>query len=118
MKVLIADDNEDQLQLRGLLLRQNGLETIAAADAKSALQLAADHQPKCAVIDLRLPTEELGLRLIRQLKALDKSIHLFVLTGADPSRLAHYPERDLVDEVVAKGSSSAYLIKKLKALAA
>ncbi len=116
MKVLIAEDNEDQLALRGMLLRQSGLETIEATDAASALRLAADHKPHCAVIDLRLPTEELGLRLIRQLKTLDESIHVLVLTGADPSRLARRPEKNLVDDIVVKGSSSAYLVERVKAL--
>lgn len=116
MKVLLADDDEDQLALRGMLLRQSGFETIEAADAISAIRLAAAQKPECAVIDLRFPTEELGLQLIRQLKALDASIHLFVLTGADPGRLARSPEKDLVDEILVKGSSSAQLIRRVKAL--
>ncbi len=73
MKVLIADDDREQLSLRGMLLRQNGIETIEAGDEVSAVELAMSQHPDCAIIDLRLPTEELGLRLIRELKALNSA---------------------------------------------
>ena len=116
MRVLIADDDEDQLALRGMLLRNSGFETMEATNAGSALQLAAAEKPECAVIDLRLPTEAFGLQLIRELKRLDASMHILVLTGANPGRLAHFPERKLVDEIILKGSSSAYLIQRVKAL--
>lgn len=116
MKILLADDDRDQLSLRAMLLRKGGLETFEARDAPSALELAAACKPQCAVVDLRLPTEKLGLRLIRELKALDSRMRIFVLTGSDPACLAHYPERALIEEIVVKGSPSASLIRKLKRL--
>ncbi len=76
------------------------------------------HKPECAVIDLRFPTEDIGLSLIRELKALDSAIHLFLLTGTPPGRLCQRLVEGLVDEIMVKGFSSAYLIQKLKALAA
>lgn len=117
MKVLVADDDVDQLFVRSMLLRQNGFEPIEAADVASALQNAYLHKPECAIIDLRLPTEELGLRLIRELKTFDSTIHVFVLTGGDARGLSTRFEEGLVDEIVLKGSGSAYLIEKLKAVA-
>lgn len=118
MKVLVAEDDEDQLLVRSMLLRESGFEPIGATDIASAIENAAAHKPECAIIDLRLPTEELGLRLIRELKTLDSSIHVFVLTGGDPRRFSTRAEKDLIDEIVVKGSGSADLIQKLKALAA
>lgn len=118
MKVLIADDDEDQLFVRSMLLREHGFEPIEAADIASAVQNAARHKPECAVVDLRLPTEELGLQLIRELKRLDSTIHVFVLTGACAERFSKHSEKDLVDEIVVKGSPSGDLIQKLKALRA
>ncbi len=47
----------------GCCCGRSGLETLEAADAASALQLAAACKPECAVVDLRLPTEKLGLRV-------------------------------------------------------
>ncbi|HEY7304588.1 MAG TPA: response regulator [Bryobacteraceae bacterium] len=118
MRILLADDDRDQLALRSLLLVRSGFETLEAADRNSAMELAASQKPECAVIDLRFPTEEIGLRLIRELKDLNSSMHLFVLTGGDPDRFSRRPERKLVDCVIVKGSSSAYLVEELRSLAA
>ena len=117
MKILVADDDRDQLFVRSMLLRQNGFEAIEAADLAAAVASAALHKPQCAIIDWRLPTEELGLKLIRELKKLDAAIHVFVLTGAEARRFSAHQERELVDEIVVKGSPSRHLIQKLKALA-
>jgi CheY-like chemotaxis protein len=118
MKILVADDDQDQLALRCMLLSQSGFETIGVADADSAVELAAEHKPECALVDLRFPTEELGLRLVRDLKKLDPAMHLLLLTGTDPHWLAKAPENRLIDAIVTKGSSSAALIQRLNELAA
>jgi two-component system, OmpR family, KDP operon response regulator KdpE len=118
MKVLIVDDDQDQLFVRSMLLKQSGFEPIEAADASSAVEKAAVHKPECAIIDLHLPTEEVGFGLIRDLKKLDSTIHLIVLTGGDARRLSTRSENDLIDEIVLKGSPSTHMIRTLKAIAA
>jgi two-component system OmpR family response regulator len=117
MKVLLADDDKDQLELRGLLLSTSGFETIEVSDGPSALRAAAAEKPECAVVDLRFPTEELGLRLIRGLKKMNAAMRVIVLTGADPLRIGRLPEKELMDEVIVKGSSSHQLLRSLKTLA-
>jgi len=116
MKILVADDDLDQLAIRCLLLEQSGFETIQASDPGSALAAARAENPECAVVDLRFPTEESGLRLVRDLKGLNAAIHLFLLTGANAARFASRSEARLIDEVFEKGSASAKLVRKLKAL--
>jgi DNA-binding NarL/FixJ family response regulator len=103
--------------LVALLFYLNRPATRPVDEPASALKLAADCKPECAVVDLRLPTEKLGLGLIRELKALDSRMRVFVLTGADPAHLTHCPEKALIEEIVVKGASSASLIRKLKATA-
>ena len=114
MKILIADDDRDQLAVREMLLTQSGFEPITACDRDSALRAATAEHPACALVDLRLPDEEGGLSLIRQLKARDARLRIFVLTGGNPRQLDGRPERALVDEVIRKGSPSSALILKLK----
>src|SRR4051812_13145007 len=104
MKVLLADDDRDQLALRSMLLERSGFETILAFDGASATELAAAQKPECAVVDLRLPTEELGLQLIRELKSLDPAIHIIVITGGNPGRVARQPVADLIEGIVQKGA--------------
>jgi CheY-like chemotaxis protein len=117
MKVLLADDDRDQLALRSMLLERSGFETILAFDGASAAELAAAQKPECAVIDLRLPTEELGLQLIRELKSLDPAIHIIVITGGNPGPVTRQPVADLIEGIVQKGASSGLLIQKLRSLA-
>lgn len=118
MKILVADDDLDQLSLRCMLLARSGFETLPAGDAATAIELTVAHKPECAVIDLRLPTEQRGWQLILDLKTLDPGIHVFVLTGGDGRRLAQASERMLIDAVLTKGASSAVLIQKLRTVAA
>ncbi len=68
--VLVVEDDPDQLIIRCMLLTHHGFETRRAGDSETAIRLASEEQPEIAVIDLRLPTEEMGLSLIRELRAL------------------------------------------------
>lgn len=115
LKVLLVDDDGDQLSLRGMLLRQRGFETCEATDPCSALELAAACRPDCAVVDLHLPTEEAGLELIRSLKANYPVIYVIVLTGKASRKLAATAPGKLVDEVLIKGSSARELVEHLNA---
>lgn len=116
MRVLVVDDDRDQLMLRCLLLQRHGFETIQAGDAPSALAAAAAKKPDCAVVDLYLPDVEAGLGLIRELKTVDKGIRLVLLTGARSGYLAGRLEAKLIDVVIEKSLGSANLVQKLRTL--
>ena len=118
MKILVAEDDADQLSLRCMLLAHSGFETLAAGDAATALALAAEHQPRCAVLDLNLPTSGHGLHLAKQLKQLDPAMHVILLTGGGGRQLAQASASTLVDDVIIKASSFRALIEKLKQIAA
>lgn len=118
MKVLAVEDEPDQLAVRCMLFEASGFEAVPAGDAQSAIRLAIKHQPQCAVVDLRLPTEEIGLRLIRELKGLNPSMHVIVLTGMNAERISGRPEAQLIDVMLVKGTPATELIKALKAVAA
>lgn len=114
MKVLVAEDDLDQLTLRCLILEQNGFKTLQAQDAATALKLTRLEKPECAVVDLRFPTEESGLKLLRDLKALDQAMRLVLLTGL-PSKSITARAKD-ADEILEKSSGSAALVSKLNRL--
>ncbi len=116
MKVLLADDDPDQLAVRSMLLSARGFETIEAGDWPSAVEMAVAERPDCAVVDLRFPTEELGLRTVRELKTLDPGMRVLLLTGMRSERLAQAPELAMVDHVLAKGNGSRELIEKLETI--
>lgn len=113
MKLLLTDDDVDQLELRSLTLSNAGYEVCTALDERTALQLAAQQKPAVSVVDLRFPTEEAGLRLIRALKKFDHQLGVIVLTGSDPKRFETLPERALVEAVMTKGNASRQLLEHL-----
>jgi two-component system cell cycle response regulator DivK len=58
--VLVVDDDERNRKLARELLRRAGLETIAAASGRAAVELACERLPDVVLLDLRLPDMEGG----------------------------------------------------------
>lgn len=114
MRVLLVDDDADQLELRGLTLGKAGYQVRTAPDAETALRLSEAELPEVAILDLRLPTEEGGLRLIRELKSRYATLRIIVLTGFEPRTFDARPERALVEAVFLKGGGSRRLVAHLK----
>jgi two-component system response regulator RegA len=77
---LIVDDDE---VFRNRLCRafvSRGWEAAGAANGPTALRLAAASSPDLAVVDLRLP-EMGGLDIVRELRSLDETTCIIMLTG-------------------------------------
>jgi DNA-binding response OmpR family regulator len=115
MKVLVVDDDQDQRHLRSQLLARHGFDAFEASDGPSAKRMAIEHRPGAVVLDLGLPTVDDGLALIRELRSLDWQIHLIVLTGRHPSFFENRPEAKLVNDLLIKPTSTAKLIRALRA---
>jgi two-component system, response regulator RegA len=114
MKVLVVDDDPDQLMLRCLLLQRNGFTTVQAGDPTSALSVAHSENPDCTVLDVRLPDEDSGLRLIRELKQALPGMIIILFTGLRAGRLNGKQELTLVHQVIEKSAGPARLIRVLK----
>jgi DNA-binding response OmpR family regulator len=57
-KILVADDEQNIVQLLGLYLRNDGYEVVAASDGRQALDRFATESPDLVLLDLMMP--ELG----------------------------------------------------------
>jgi two-component system response regulator RegA len=78
--VLIVDDDE-RFRLRLVrAFEERGFEARGASDFDEALRLARAESPEYVVADLRMPGRS-GLELVRELKALDPTTRIVVLTG-------------------------------------
>ena len=117
MRVLLVEDDPDQLSLRSLLLTHSGFECSEACTVDSALKLVEERSPRCAIVDLSLPTVSAGLELIRKLRDFDSRLCIVVLTGMDPAGFQKLPEATLVNSLFTKPFRSAELIATLKAIA-
>ncbi len=78
--LLIVDDDTAFRERLVRAMRDRGYETTGAADHPAAMEIAREETPELALVDLRLPGES-GLAVVRDLKALDSSTVIVVLTG-------------------------------------
>jgi two-component system cell cycle response regulator DivK len=81
-RILIVDDNVQNLKLARVILANEGYDVWTAADAEDALALVRTSRPKVILMDLQLPGMD-GLQLTRQLKAdpSTRSIGVIALTA-------------------------------------
>jgi DNA-binding response OmpR family regulator len=114
MKVLIADDDQDLLQLVRFSLSQAGFDTVLAADGAAALRLFDESEPDLVVLDVNMP----GMSGFEVCKAIrqSSSVPILILT-------ARSQEEDLVhalslgaDDYVAKPFSPRALVARVRAL--
>ena len=66
--VLVADDDPDLLDLIHRRLTRAGYRVILAADGQEALDLAQEHQPDMAVLDVTMPKMS-GTEVLARLRA-------------------------------------------------
>jgi CheY-like chemotaxis protein len=55
MRILLADDNADSVEMLGVLLELEGHEVRTAADGQCAVELAIQHPPDVAILDIGMP---------------------------------------------------------------
>ena len=70
--VLVADDDEDILQLLSFRLERAGYETVQARNGSDALRLATELRPVLAVLDVMMPGLT-GLEVTRALRRNDET---------------------------------------------
>jgi len=81
-KILVADDEEDVLNLVTANLKTSGFSPLTAVDGPGALQVARNETPALIVLDLMLPGMS-GLEVCKVLKndSLTARIPVIMLTA-------------------------------------
>jgi CheY-like chemotaxis protein len=98
MKLLIVDDEPENVELLCRRLTRRGYEVISSLSAEDALQKAATDLPGVILMDIKMPVMD-GFEATRRLKANDitKNIPVIALT-------AHAMQEDR-DKAIAAGAS-------------
>jgi two-component system, response regulator RegA len=78
--LLVVDDDEVFRTRLVRALAERGYDAQGAPDYDGAMALARAESPELAVVDLRLPGRS-GLDLVRDLRAVDDTTSILVLTG-------------------------------------
>lgn len=113
-RILVADDEIQQLGIRKLLLEAAGHEVAVAEDAPSARRLLEELQPDVLVMDLRLPKLKDGLGLIRMVDEQRLRARIIVLSGWT-EQLCDLPEEKLVSCVLGKPVRNEHLLEAVNA---
>ena len=103
VRILVADDDADA---RGLLEKyvkgEPALQLIgSAANAQQAIDLAREHQPDAALLDVNMP-EGGGIRAVREISEISPGTSMIALSG--------YDDRNTVLDMLEAGATS-YLVK-------
>ena len=113
-RLLVADDDVQQLGIRKLLLEAAGHEVTVAEDAPEARRLLEELHPDVLVMDLRLPKLKDGLSLIRCVDEQRLTAKIIVLSGWT-EELCDLPEEKLVCFVLGKPIRNDHLLEAISA---
>jgi CheY-like chemotaxis protein len=115
-RILIVEDEPQQLELRRVLLERAGHEVVAAPNLADAKKHLADRTPQVVVMDLRLPKLSDGRELIRSVAAHPSRPKILVLSGWSDD-LYDLPETPMVDRVLDKPVTTPQLLETVAELA-
>ena len=98
-KVLLVDDDQDVLDFLQMLLAVEGLQTVQASEAGTALQALSDDEVGLVLLDVAMPGID-GLQLCRQIKASPRTKDLPVMV------LSARPGQGVEEEAMAAGAET------------
>jgi len=79
--ILLVDDDVDYLTQTRVQLEAAGFEVVTAESVEAARAVLADKAPDAAVVDLMMDNFDDGFRLCREIKRVDRSIPVILVTG-------------------------------------
>lgn len=80
IKVLVADDDEDLLEIYSRALRDNGFEVLLATTGNDAVSRFIEARPEVIILDYRMPQGN-GLEAAAQILAMKPSAKIIMLTA-------------------------------------
>jgi DNA-binding NtrC family response regulator len=114
-RILVVDDVAEIRSYLGHLLRPQGYEVWLAADGEEALALYQRHGADLVLLDVHLPGEFDGPRLLNELQKCDPALRCYFMTGE--TGLLYHP-LDLIRmgalDVIAKPFNSDGLVQLIR----
>ena len=106
MKILVVDDDENNLLLTKLELRDELWQVVTASDGREAMELFRNENPDMVIVDVKMPGID-GLTILREMKAIHPAIPIVIFTGFDKAAVTVPSEADAF-------ISKSYSYKELK----
>jgi len=99
MKLVVIDDDPQNLKLVRFVLASEDLEIFAASDPQAGMTLIRQHRPQIVLLDLVMPGVE-GMGLLEEIVEFDPGIDAILMTG-------HYSTESAV-EAIQKGAADYF----------
>jgi CheY-like chemotaxis protein len=80
-RILLVEDEANVRLLYRQELESEGYEVICAADGKSAIEMAGQHQPDLVIMDINLPENMDGIEAMSKIMGENKDIPVIINTG-------------------------------------
>ena len=77
-KILVVEDNENNLYMMKFMLEENGYQVIEAVDGVEGVKLAAIEKPYLILMDMQLPLLD-GYEATKQIKANEKIANIPII---------------------------------------
>ncbi len=119
VRVLVADDNDDNRALLVQFLVPAGFEIREAADGRETIREFNDWKPQLILLDLRMPKMD-GMEVIRQIRLLPggRAVQIIVVTANAFSETRRQVMATGADELLVKPYTDTELFRKIGALQA
>jgi two-component system response regulator ResD len=114
LKVLIADDDPNVLEIVELYLKQNHMQVMTAATGRQALEAAKAHSPDIVVLDIMMPEMD-GLEVCRRLRGTT-NLPIIMLSAKDEELDRVLGLEIGADDYMTKPFSPRELIARIKAV--
>ena len=117
IRILVADDEPNQLELLTFNLVQADYEVIRAEDGQQALDMIEEHRPDLAIIDWMMPHMS-GIDVCRTLRARSETKHLpIIILSARGEEGDRTLGLDIgADDYISKPFSPREMISRVRAL--
>ena len=115
--ILVADDNEDTLELLARLLRAQGYRVLVANDGDKALDILIHHQVDLALVDVLMPRQS-GLAVCRAAKERPETrlTPIVLVTGTDGVEARVEGIKAGADDFLSKPLHKEELLARVKSL--
>lgn len=116
-RIVVIDDNENDLQVTKRLLDRRGYDAIPATSGAEGLRIAQQIVPDAIIVDYRMPELD-GFEVTRRIKADPElqTIPVLMLTGSDSAQHVVEGLGAGAEDFVTKGSDIEIVVARLRAL--